>query len=105
MTYNHILGNYVEDVRCFLIAFRSLLKFLFPYNRSNKKGGAMAQQLRTLAVLAEDPSLVDSTHRAAHNLLLLKFQEIHCCLLASTDIRYTYDKQTCRQNTHTYKSK
>lgn len=36
----------------------------------------MAQQLRALAALPEDPGSVPSTHMAAHNCLKLQFQGI-----------------------------
>jgi hypothetical protein len=36
----------------------------------------MAQWLRALAALAKDLGLVPSTHRVAHNHLILQFQRI-----------------------------
>jgi hypothetical protein len=53
----------------------------------------MAQQLRVLAALAEDPSLVLSTSENSHHHLELQFQSPQCPLLASlstTHMWYIY---------------
>lgn len=38
----------------------------------------MAQQLRSLVVLAKDPGLILNIHMVLHRLLLLQFQRIQC---------------------------
>ncbi|KAK7798640.1 hypothetical protein U0070_002731 [Myodes glareolus] len=37
--------------------------------------GEMAQRLRALTALPEDPGLIPSTHMAAHNCLKMQFHE------------------------------
>jgi hypothetical protein len=45
----------------------------------------LAQWLRALAVLPEDPGLIPSTHMVAYNHLQLQFQEVLCPLLTAKD--------------------
>jgi hypothetical protein len=67
--------------------------------------GEMAQWLRTLVVLPEDPSLISRTHMAAHNSLQLQSQGIYpfilfwplrtlniCGAQTCTQAKYTYEK-------------
>ena len=42
--------------------------------KKNGGTGEMAQQLRALAMLAEDPSSIPRTHMATHNCLWFQFQ-------------------------------
>lgn len=41
----------------------------------------MPQWLKTVAVSPEDPGLIPSTHKAGHNCLFLRVQEIWCPLM------------------------
>jgi hypothetical protein len=50
----------------------------------------MAQQLRSLSALAEDPHLVPSTDITAYNHPKLQLQKIWCPLLVSKATKHTY---------------
>ena len=60
--------------------------------RELARPGEMAQQLRALTVLPEDPDSVPSTHMTAHNFLYLQ------------DLTPSH-RNTCRQNTSAHKIK
>lgn len=56
----------------------------------------MAQQSGTLDALAEDPSVVPSTHMLTHNYLYLQFQGIQHPLLTSLSTRHTHSAHIFR---------
>lgn len=64
------------------------------------KGGQRVQWLRTLAILAEDPGSIPSTHMVLHNHLSLQSQGIQCPLLNSVAIRHTHGAQIYMQAKH-----
>lgn len=84
-----------------IILFRCLS--LIHTEKSVDGAGEMALQLRALAVLAEDPDLVPSTHVTAHNHLSFQFQEELMSFLAPwvPRICYTY----IHADTHTHRRK
>lgn len=59
----------------------------------------MAQGLRTLAPLPEDPESIPSTHTAAESCLLLQLQGTLSSGLHGREVH----RYTCRQHTHTGK--
>lgn len=63
--------------------------------------GETIQGFRAL-VLAEDPGLIPSTHRDAHNNLQLQFQGILPHLLVSSCTRIAHDAQTYGQAKHLF---
>jgi hypothetical protein len=62
----------------------------------------MAQQLRALVTLLEDPSSDLSTHVVAHSICNSQFQGFQHTLLASTCTRYLHGTQTYMQAKHSY---
>ena len=48
----------------------------FLHKKSIRGAGEMAQRLRALTALPEDPGSIPSTHMAAHNCLKIQFQGI-----------------------------
>lgn len=67
--------------------------------------GWMAQMLRAVAALSEDPGSILNTYMTAHNCLRLLFLAIHCSLPASTGTAHKWCRCACRQNTQTHKIK
>lgn len=61
---------------------------------------AMAQWLRALADLADNPALVLHIHMAAHNHLSLQFHGLQRSLLASESIKHACSAHTKEQAKH-----
>lgn len=61
----------------------------------------MAQWLRTVAILSEDPGMLPNFYLVVHKHLELQFQGTQCSLLFSEGM-HTAHRCTCRQNTHTF---
>jgi hypothetical protein len=73
-----------------------------PLKKKKKLTGEVAQQLRALAALAEDPGSVPGTHVEAHSHLKLRSQRIPCSLLTSMGTRHTHSALTDTQAKHSY---
>lgn len=72
-----------------------------PLKGCGERAGETTQGFRAL-VLAEDPGLIPSTHRDAHNRLPLQFQRILSPLLVSSGTRIAHDAQTYGQAKHLF---
>jgi hypothetical protein len=57
----------------------------------------MAQQLKALAALPENPASIPTPHMLTSNYLCLQFQVMGYSLLASEGTRHEHDAQTDRQ--------
>lgn len=63
--------------------------------------GEMAQQLKALTAVPDDPCLVLSTHKAVHSHLQLQFQKDPMPSYGKCGhYIYVVYRQACRQNTH-----
>lgn len=83
----HVIWLWGEIPSCFSEQFSSELKFkLRSLKLRNSGAGALAQWLRVMAVLTENPGSIFSTHMVAHSCLQLQYQGTQCYLLASERI-------------------
>lgn len=82
-------------------SFQESFCVLISIHKTKIRGWEIAQWLRTLATLLEDPSSIPSTHMVAHNhCLQLQFQEIWCPFLTSAGTRFTCGAQATHTHTH-----
>lgn len=68
---------------------------------SDQSRWGVAQRLKALTILAEDPCSIPSSHIMAHNPLWLQFQGIQNPFLASTRVRHSYGAHVYMQKDKT----
>jgi hypothetical protein len=113
--FKHSVSKHSHVLKC--IRIRTLTQYIYilpdtiqlttrsrnPYIGSSLKNwaGEMAQWLRALAALLEDPGFIPSTHTAAHSCLYLQFLGIQCrSWFPWVPVTHMMRRHTCRQNTH-----
>lgn len=89
-------------VKYVLYVITQLLKTDLYDNEKKKKTGTgeMAQELKALITLIEDPHLIINIKMV--ELSQLQFQEIQFSLLTSLDIKHIHATQTCIEAKHSY---